>query len=473
MKAQPYPEHPILLVDDDFRILNTLEIALLSEGFSNIKTVDDPREALKLILLEDFDAALLDIIMPGMSGQELLTKIREQRPELPVIMVSGVDDVATAVACLHNGAFDYILKPAKKDHLAASLRRALKVSNLKKENLRLANSLLDNSLKHPLAFSEIKTNDEKMINLFRYCEAVAPGSEPFLLTGETGTGKELFARVIHKLSGRKGAFVPVNIAGLDEQAFSDTLFGHQKGAFTGADRYRAGFMEAAAGGTIFLDEIGDLEPASQVKLLRVLEERKYYPLGSDIAKPLDARLVAATNQNLETLRDTEKFRKDFYFRIKTHHIHIPPLRERKTDLPLLLDNFLQLAAKEFNKKPPSFPQELLTLLQTHDWPGNIRELRALVYDAIGFHQKGMLALEVFEKYLFRGQPAPPGDTAPGAVPAASNPFEKVEKLPFLKECTQNLIEEALRRSNGNQRIAAGLLGITPQALNNRLRRGQK
>ncbi|MBN1141806.1 MAG: sigma-54-dependent Fis family transcriptional regulator [Deltaproteobacteria bacterium] len=467
MKLRLFPERPILVVDDDPRILNTLELALFSEGFTHLALTGSPLQAADLIGRQGFDAVLLDIVMPELSGRELLKKIREQQPDTPVIMVSGVNDLETAVDCMRCGAFDYILKPAGKDQVAAALRRALEIGRLKKENYRLAESLLGTPLKHPEAFAAIVTADDTMRNLFRYCEAVAPGSEPFLITGETGVGKELFARLIHILSGRGGEFFAVNVAGLDEQAFTDTLFGHCKGAFTGADHSRAGFFEKAAAGTLFLDEIGDLSPSCQIKLLRVLEEKRYYPLGADAPKPFAARLVAATHQNLETLRESGRFRADFYYRIATHGVRIPPLRRRPKDIPLLLDHFLRQAAREFGKKVPTYPPELIALLKTHDFPGNVRELRAMVFDAVGSHQGRMLGLEPFEKFL---GPKSAAAALKQTATAAANPFAALERLPALKEAARDLIEEALRRSGGNQRLAARLLGITPQALSGRLKR---
>ena len=466
MEIELYPENPILIVDDEVSILYALELALASEGFTNLRTLKKPTQVMPLLDSEKFDVVLLDIVMPDLSGDKLLDQIRERHPDIPVIMVSGLDDVQTAVACMRRGAFDFITKPADKNQLAASLRRVLEVRNLQRQKDALAKKLLSPELKSPEVFREIITGDAGMVNIFRYCEAIAQGGEPILITGETGTGKELFSKALHQLSKRKGRFSGVNVAGLDDQAFSDTLFGHTRGAFTGAERKRDGFFEKSAHGTIFLDEIGDLEPSSQIKLLRVIEEKEYFPLGSDQARPLTARLISATHQSLERLQAEGRFRLDFFYRIKTHHIHIPPLRERKGDIPLLFGHFLKLAAKEFNKKNPPYPKELLSLLKAYDYPGNVRELRGITFDAVASHPGGTLSLQPFENYLQKIAPKPSLSTRRTEDESL---FARFEKIPTLKEASLELVEEALKRSGGNQRIASGMLGITPQALNKRLK----
>jgi DNA-binding NtrC family response regulator len=291
-----------------------------------------------------------------------------------------------------------------------------------------------------------------------------------LVTGETGVGKELVSKAIHKLSQRKGAFVPVNVAGLDDSVFADTLFGHKKGAFTGADQARSGLVDQASGGTLFLDEIGDLSPASQVKLLRLLQDGEYFPLGSDVGKRSDARVVVATNQDIQSLQESGKFRKDLYYRLCAHQVCIPPLRERLEDLPVLLDHFLEKASETMGKKKPTPPRELLTLLATYPFPGNIRELQSLVLDAVSNHKSGKLSMEPFKSYLRQKQ------TASDIDPKQVSQGEKLtvffsEQLPTLKQTEQLLISEAMKRARHNQAIAAQWLGITRQALNKRLKQG--
>jgi DNA-binding NtrC family response regulator len=308
-----------------------------------------------------------------------------------------------------------------------------------------------------------------MRSIFQYIEAVAASPRPVLITGETGVGKELAARAVHSLSNRKGAFVPVNAAGLDDHVFADTLFGHKKGAFTGAMEGRPGLLEQAASGTLFLDEIGDLSAVSQVKLLRLLQDGEYLPLGSDVAKRSDARIVVATNQELEAARNSGRFRKDLYYRLCGHHIQIPPLAQRREDLTVLLDHFLDKAAASLGKKKPTPPDELIKLLAVYPFPGNVRELESMVYNAVSLHTAGKLSMEAFKAEIFKKQPGLAGDTAKGPTSAEARVVFP-EQLPTLRQVEQLLVEEALRRASGNQSIAAAMLGITRQALNKRLKK---
>jgi DNA-binding NtrC family response regulator len=250
---------------------------------------------------------LLDLSMPHISGGELLSLVNKDFPEVPIIIITGSNDVETAVACMKSGAFDYMVKPVEKSRLISGVKRAIEIRELQRENRLLRARVLLGEMEHPEAFSEIITDSEAMRSIFQYIEAISNTSQPVLITGETGVGKELVARAIHRLSNRKGDFVPVNVAGLDDNIFADTLFGHKKGAFTGADQPRSGMIEQASGGTLFLDEIGDLSPASQVKLLRLLQDGEFFPLGSDIVKHSDARVVVATNQNLQAFRNQGGF----------------------------------------------------------------------------------------------------------------------------------------------------------------------
>jgi DNA-binding NtrC family response regulator len=289
-----------------------------------------------------------------------------------------------------------------------------------------------------------------------------------LITGESGTGKELVARALHALSRPGQPLVAVNVAGLDDNVFADTLFGHARGAFTGADSPRRGMIEAAGGGTLFLDEIGDLSLASQVKLLRLLQEGEYFPLGADQPRQSRARIVVATHQDLAARQAAGSFRKDLYFRLRTHHLHLPALRERKDDIPLLLDHFLETAASELSKKKPTPPPELALLLSTCSFPGNVRELRAMVFDAVSSHQARVLSMESFRRAIGESP-----TLAMGNAPARSNPFAAVADLPTLSSAVDLLIDEALRRAGGNQTIASRLLGISQPALSKRLKAGRR
>ena len=310
-----------------------------------------------------------------------------------------------------------------------------------------------------------------MYAVFQYTETIAQTPMPVLITGETGVGKELIAAAIHKLSGRAGEFVSVNVSGLDDHLFSDTLFGHRKGAFTGADSPRKGLIEQASNGTLFLDEIGDLHMESQVKLLRLLQEGNYFPLGEDFPKMSTARTVVATNRDIQFLRDSETFRKDLYFRLQTHHIHVPPLRERSGDIPLLVNHFLDSAAETLGKETPTPPPELFTLLNTYQFPGNVRELEGMVLDAVSQHKGGVLSIEPFRDKIGQESPVLRETSETGEAEFAKE-LSALRKLPSLKAGEQLMIAEALKRANGNQTVAAELLNMSRQALHNRLSRAR-
>ena len=349
MATSTYPHLPVMLVDDEVQALDSFELALRSGNVNNFIRCQDSRDVISLLAEQESDVMLLDLRMPYLSGEELLPMVTTDFPHVPVIVITGADDVETAVRCMKAGAFDYIVKPVERSRLVASVKRAIELRELRRQNQLLKAHVLSDQLQNPEAFSEIITTSKIMRSIFQYIESIATSPQPVLITGDTGVGKELVARAVHTISRRQGDFIAVNVAGLDDSVFADTLFGHRKGAFTGADQTRTGLAEKASGGTLFLDEIGDLSPASQVKLLRFLQEGEFFPLGSDVAKRSDARIVVATNQELETLQNAGTFRKDLYYRLRIHHVHIPPLRERTEDLPLLLNHFLEKAAKILDK----------------------------------------------------------------------------------------------------------------------------
>jgi DNA-binding NtrC family response regulator len=469
MKETTSPELPVMVVDDEAQALTSFELTLRSAGMNNFICCSDSREVLSILVRQEIEILLLDLWMPHMSGEDLLRQITADHPEVPVIIVTGADDVDTAVKCMKQGAFDYIVKPVEKSRLVSSVKRGIEVRELHRENQLLKARILSDRVSRPEAFADIVTNSSAMRSVFQYVEAVGPSPRPVLITGETGVGKELVARAVHTLSNRKGLFVPVNVAGLDDHVFADTLFGHRKGAFTGAMEARPGLLEQAASGTLFLDEIGDLSAVSQVKLLRLLQDGEYLPLGSDLAKRSDARIVVATNQDLDAARNSGRFRKDLYYRLCGHRLLIPPLRERPEDLPVLLEHFLEKAANSLRKKKPRPPDELLKLLAAYHFPGNIRELESMVYNAVSIHTAGKLSMDAFKSDIFKTQPSLAGEAArPIHASGGSTVFP--DPLPTLKQVERLLVDEALRRSSGNQAIAAMMLGITRQALNKRLKK---
>ena len=468
MITSTYPHLPILMVDDELQALNSFEYVLRSANMNNIIRCQDSRDVMGIFSAQEIEAMMLDLSMPHVTGEELLSMVKKDFPEVPVIVITGSNDVETAVSCMKTGAFDYMVKPVEKSRLISGVKRAIELRELQRENEMLRAHVLSDRLEHPEAFSEMITNSQMLRSIFQYIEAISSSPQPVLVTGETGVGKELVAKAIHRLSHRKGAFVPVNVAGLDDNVFADTLFGHRKGAFTGADQARGGLVEQASGGTLFLDEIGDLSPASQVKLLRLLQDGEFFPLGSDVGKRSDARVLVATNQDLQALQESGKFRKDLYYRLCAHRIHIPPLRERREDLPILVDHFLEKASETLGKKKPTPPTELFTLLSTYHFPGNIRELQAMILDSVSSHKSGKLSMDAFKSYIRQRKPS--FDVDSKELLEGENVLVSFsERLPTLKQIEQLIISEAMRRANGNQAIAATLLGITRQALNKRLK----
>ena len=465
MNETPNPSYPVMVVDDEEAILSSIDTTLRMAGINNIITCKDSREVMDILSGQPTEVMLLDLTMPYIHGEKLLGMVTGDFPEIPIIIVTGMLDVETAVRCIKSGAFDYLLKPVEEDRLVTTVNNAVAFRELKQENQALKQRILSDSPEHPEAFAGIITGNKQMLSLFRYVEAVARTSQPVLITGETGVGKELIAGVIHRLSGLKGPFTAVNVAGLDDHVFSDTLFGHVGGAFTGADKDRRGLLDRASGGTFFMDEIGELSPASQVKLLRLLQDGDYLPLGLDEPRHTNARILAATNLDLGSLHEDGKFRKDLFYRLQTHHIHIPPLRERVDDIPLLVNHFLKASSRAVNKKKPTPPKELFTLLGTYHFPGNVRELQAMVFDAVSRHTSKILSLKTFESHIARkGDRAAPGEfepARPGFITFSG-------KLPTLKQAGELIVAEALKRSSGNQSVAARLLGISQQALSKRL-----
>jgi DNA-binding NtrC family response regulator len=467
MNSSLYPHFGVLLVDDEPAWLRSLRLTLeRSAGITNCITCQDSREVMEVLEQHEIGLVLLDLTMPHLSGDQLISMIAERHPEIAVIVISGMNQIESAVNCIKQGAFDYFVKTVEEDRLVSGVLRAIRMLELERQNREMSSRMLSGELKSPAAFSGIVTTDRAMHAIFSYIEAVALSTEPLLILGESGVGKELIAKAVHNLSGCRGQMVSVNVAGLDDVVFADTLFGHMRGAFTGADQPRRGMIEEAADGTLFLDEIGDLSIASQVKLLRLLQEGEYFPLGSDRPKRLKARIVVATHQNLSCKQENGSFRRDLYYRLCTHMVHVPPLRERTCDLQPLLDHFLEEAARTLGKKKPTPPRELLQLLATYNFPGNVRELKALVYNAVSVHRDRVLSMDTFLKTIIRLEPKqnPSATTQP-----EKNLFAGLERLPTFGEAAELLVEEAVSRAKGNQTIAARLLGISQPALSKRLK----
>ncbi len=465
MREILYPSFKILIVDDEAAWIRSMRITLERlAGITNTTACQDSTEVMNIIAENEIGIVLLDLTMPRLSGEDLLKMISEQFPEVIVIIVSGLNQIETAVKCMKHGAFDYLVKTSEEDRIIAVILHAIRLIEMQRENNEMRRRFLYDTIQNPEAFEGIITINKKMRSIFQYVEAVAKSNQPLLITGESGVGKGLIADAVHRLSHSGGPIVAVNVGGLDDTMFTDTLFGHVKGAFTGADQPRSGMIDKAANGTLFLDEIGDLSNASQVKLLRLLQEGDYFPLGSDQSKKLKARIIASTHQDLAQKQIKGEFRKDLYYRLKTHHVHLPPLRERKEDIPLLLDYFLDEAAANFGKEKPNLPVDLVPMLQECDFPGNIRELRSMVLDAVIQSSSDVLSIRYFQELCSGRQRG-----FRHAAASAGNFFEGAESLPTIQQAVSLLISEAMKRAGGNQSMACRLLGISQPALSKRLK----
>jgi len=459
-----YPEDPVFLLDDEPAWLHSLSLSLkVSAGINHILTCHDSRNTLDLLGKNRCSLVLLDLTMPHVGGEDLLVQIKKEYPNLPIIIISGMNQMETAIRCIKAGADDFYVKTDERERVIAGIVRALKQRQLKQENQRLVDTLMyPRRIENP-AFSEIITDDIEMYRIFSYLQAISGSSSPVLISGESGTGKELIAKALHHLGGTDKPWVAVNVAGLDEMVFSDSLFGHEKGAYTGAERQRSGMVEAAADGILFLDEIGDLSTSLQVKLLRLLQEREYYSLGGDRPKKVRCRILVASNQDLQKKVATGSFRQDLFYRLATHRVELPPLRKRKKDIPLLLDKFLSMAADDLGKKKPNIPQALVSLLSTYHFPGNIRELQSMSFDVMSVYSGGILPMAGFWQKIEESEQHKDSDsTVAGSVAFGEN-------LPTLKETSHLLVDEAMKRARGNQSVAARMIGVTPQALSKRLK----
>jgi DNA-binding NtrC family response regulator len=467
------PEKPVLLIDDEEQILISYSMILKTAGMDNVITIKDSEMVMGLLREQEVSVIVIDLIMPRLSGIELLSKIIQEYPLLPVIVMTATSDIEIAVDCMKEGAFDYLIKPVEKSRFAGTISKALEIRALQDEVSILKEHLLSEQLSNQAAFAPIITRSSKMLSIFHYVEAIAISNRPISISGETGVGKELLARAIYDVSGLKGDFVAVNVAGLDDTMFSDTLFGHRKGAYSGADSNRDGLIVKASGGVLMLDEIGDLNESSQLKLLRLLEEKQYYPLGSDMARSSDVHIVTTTNRDLKEMVSKGEFRKDLYYRLCTHAIKLPPLRDRLEDIKLLFEHFLNEAAMSLSKKKPSYPDELITLLSGYHFPGNIRELQTMIVDAVARHKQGKLSMNVFKEIIKQNHDHLSPSYASLDIFQNVNESGDRGRFPTLKESETFLISEALKQSNGNQGIAAELLGISRQALNKRLKRSEQ
>jgi len=432
----------ILVADDDESLRRVIEFGLTQEGY-DVKAVANGEQALELLKNERFDLLLSDMKMPGISGLELLMRAMELDRELKVILITAYATVQQAVEAVKLGAFDYLTKPFEKDELGVTIKKALQFKHLERENVELRNRLEGaDYVKGIIGTSAAIKNVLELLN------KVAPTDATVLITGESGTGKEIIARAIHKKSARSGReFVPVNCAAIPKELVESELFGHVKGAFTGAIRDKRGKFQIADGGTIFLDEVGDLGLGLQAKILRVLQERVVEPVGSEKSIPVDVRIVAATNADLRRKVSEGTFREDLFYRLNVIPISMPPLRERKEDIPLFLAHFAQQFAPG---QRIVFSPALVKRLMSHDWPGNVRELENLVERMIVMRRSHVVDESSWPEGY--GLPAPGKGTA-----------GKADSL-SLHDAEKELILRALEKAGWNKSKAARLLDVPRHVL---------
>jgi len=445
----------ILVVDDEMSILDTLQILLRGEGF-DVTVASSGREALERLPQLSPDLVLTDIRMPGLTGLDLLAAIRETDRELPVILMTAQASLQSAMQAVNRGAFYYLQKPFSNGELVALCRRAAEARALKKENHALKREIRrrDGSAgRQPIG------RNRRFLDVLKLAETVAPTDSTVLITGESGTGKEVLARYIHHLSEREGgAFVSINCGALPENLLESELFGHVKGSFTGAVRDRDGLLVAAAGGTFFMDEIGEMSPSLQVKLLRALQEREVVPVGASEPVPIDVRIIAATNRDLEQEIRRGTFRSDLYYRLNVISLHLLPLRERPDDIPLLAKYFLQGTADRAGRADPlQLTEPATAALRHYDWPGNVRELENALERAAVLSRDGSIDLDVLPARIVEPLPQPLVSEAPPANPS----LEIIERAYILW---------VLQAEGGNKARTAEVLGIDPSTLYRKLAR---
>lgn len=444
----------ILVVDDEAAFLDSISYSLKTQGHTNVTTMTDPTQALQRVKEQRFDLAFLDINMPGMNGLELLEALKEVSPATQCVMITANESIPLVIRAIKLGAYDYLVKPIEPEQLYHSMDRVLEHKQLLDVVTVLNQPDTKELLEQPKAFQEIITCDPGVLKLLREAELHARSNIPILVTGETGVGKELLARAIHKASSRSdGPFVPVNMVAVTPTLFESALFGHAKGAFTGATENQPGYLGQAQGGTLFLDEIGDLPLEIQGKLLRVLQEKEYTPVGRTRPRQADVRFVAATHRDLDVLVKEGTFRQDLYYRLRFAHLRIPPLRERRDDVRLLADAFLKQSMRPDAKLSN---QAILSLLR-HDWPGNVRELKGLLEAAANLAADGVIEADFLKL---------DNTDATQPVHADSPSLSTIEPL---VEVERRHILQVYQHLNNNKTHTAKALGISLPTLHRKLK----
>ena len=437
----------VLVVDDEEENRISLEKIFAKEGM-RVLSAPNAKEALEQLRRTRIDVVLTDLMMPGISGVELLRAVKELSPDTEVVLMTAFGTVEVAVQAMREGAYDFVEKPLKRMSIVKSVRKAAERRSLVAENRSLKQEL------RRLVDRDIIGQSAPLRRVLDIVGQAAPSTATVLILGESGTGKELIARTVHSRSGRNGAFIAVNCAAIPESILEAELFGYEKGAFTGAQTRREGRFARANGGTLFLDEIGELSTTVQVKLLRVLQEGEYEPVGGNTVKT-DARIVAATNRDLKAEVDAGRFREDLYYRLNVIAVTAPPLRSRREDIPLLVDHFLAVYSEKNRRGRPQVSRDVLAKLTDYDWPGNVRELENAIERAVVLSRSDSLQLAELPEVIAQCT-ATPSEALTFPI---GTPLEEVE---------QRLIRETLRHTKGDKSLAAQLLGISARTIYRKL-----
>lgn len=448
-------QSPILIVDDDEGLLFSMRTALLSAGLPDPTMVSDSRQVLDLVRRNRYHLALLDLIMPHLDGMDVLKQIKQESPATECIILTAVDDVATAVKAMRFGAYDYLVKPLQVKRTTIAVRHALERYQFRQGMALFERPQSFADLKHPEIFNDMVAEDESMALVFHQAETCAQSDYNVMITGETGVGKGMLARILHKLSARSsGPFVVVNMPSFSQSLFEDDFFGHMRGAYTGAISDKKGFFETAQGGTLFLDEITELALNVQGKLLQVIEDKEFYRLGSTEVVNVDLRVLSASNRDLEKSVKSGDFRGDLYFRLNEYHIHISPLRRRPKDILPLAYHFLRKHSRLNRKEIRDISPSLTEVLMQYNYPGNVRELEHIIASALLAEKSKVLGLASVQSSGIEQS------VALSRIP---------EGFPKLVDVQKRHIEKALEITNGNRTHAAKLLGIGLRTLQRKLK----
>ncbi len=447
----------IHVIDDEPVIQDVLGQLLTAEGYE-VEFSSSGEEALEKQTKQSFDLILLDLLMPGLDGIEVLKAVKKIDPQALIIIITAYASVESAIAAMKMGAYDYIQKPFKHDELLLVIQRALEHKRLQEENIRLRDEL-----EKKFGFANIIGRSKVMQNIFEMIKAIAPTRSTILIQGESGTGKELVARAIHHHSDRAGyPFIVVNSGSLPPDLLESHLFGHVKGAFTGAVSHKPGLFEAADKGTIFFDEISTIGLETQAKLLRVMQDKEFMRLGGTKTIRVDVRIIAATNTDLEELIEQKAFRQDLFYRLNVIKIELPPLRKRKEDISLLVQHFINKFNQENNKEIEGVSEDVMEILESYHWPGNVRELENVIERAVVLTKSKIITRSSLPAYLL--------SFAPLGLEKITTPVEDLDFKRQTQEFQKRLILLALRRAKGVQKKAAEVLGLKPTTLNEMIKR---